>query len=142
MITMKTCPRLFTLEEANALLPELEERLSRILTKQEVQAQCHDFVLMEELLSQVEEPASPEVASSAMLERNIQELENSVGELEQDIEAIQEFGCLVRSVERGWVDFLGDLNGEKVYFCWKRGEKTIQYYHTCSSDVTERQPLF
>ena len=43
---MKIGARIFTLEEANALLPEIDSHLSRLADKKEAYARRHDELLM------------------------------------------------------------------------------------------------
>jgi len=59
--------------------------------------------------------------------------------MERDLIDIQKTGCILRNINKGWVDFLGKWKGEYVYFCWRRGEKSIQYYHTLKGGMTERR---
>ncbi|MCH8207271.1 MAG: DUF2203 family protein, partial [Chloroflexi bacterium] len=46
-----------------------------------------------------------------------------------DAHAIVERGILLRSVERGLVDFLSMRDGRLVCLCWVAGEPEIQTWH-------------
>jgi len=136
---MKIESRFFTIEEANALLPEIEARLHELQVKAEVYRRRHDEVFMEELLADTEKHQAEVPANE--LEANQISLEKAIVRLEEDIQKIRELGCILRSVERGWVDFPSRRGDETVYFCWKRGEKAIQYYHTAQEPWSTRHPL-
>lgn len=132
--------RRFSLEEANALLPELDSRLARLIHKKEAYARCHDELLMHELLVQAEyhagTPADPDG-----IEADIRAVEAAIEDMEKEIEQIRALGCVLRSIDRGWVDFLATRDGETIYFCWRRGEKSIQFFRSARGGMTARQPL-
>lgn len=127
---MKARLKIFNLDEANALLPELESLLGELEAKQEAFRRLHDELFFEELLHK----ASPS-------EARFQQLEETLVELEEEIEKIAKLGCLLRHPERGLVDFLAQKDEERIYYCWKRGENQIQFYHSLRGGFFERHPL-
>ncbi len=134
---MKAQPRIFTLEEANRILPELEAVLSQIYS-QKLRHDCrHDAFFMEELVH-LAEPKKELYDPGRKLEREAQELDQAFLELEKHINKVRELGCIIRSIGNGRIDFLGRLNGELVYFCWQLGEKSIQHYHPLRSPDSQR----
>ncbi len=137
---MKSRHRILSLEEANGLLPELEKRLSMILEKKEDYTRFHDTLFMEELLSWVEEGHAP-VRNQPSLDFGRQQLEGRISGIEKEIHELSEMGCILRNIEKGWVDFLGQRDGKLVYYCWKRGENQIQFYHPFRGDKTRRLEL-
>ena len=122
--------RTFTLEEANSLLPELESLLASLETKQEIVRQLHDEIFFEELL---ENDAPPDT--------RLQELEATLVRMEEEIQRIRTLGCRLRSPREGLIDFLSQRDAEWVYYCWKRGEKEIRFYHTLRGGFLERKPI-
>ncbi len=138
---MKSIPRLFTLDEANALLPQIEALLQMFLEKKEAYERLHDVFFMHELLAKAAPSGGGVHESSGGLDEEARQLDHSVSELEHEIDKIRSFGCIVRNLDRGWIDFLGrSQNGEQIYFCWKRGEKSIVFYHPVN-DTTQRLPF-
>ncbi len=133
---MKT--RIFSLEEANALIPELEALLECLHGKKRACERLHDMLLMDELLKEVE--SSRGNPASGSLEEEALRLEGSILEIQNEIEKIRSFGCIPRNLEHGWIDFQGQRNGQTIYFCWRRGEKSIQFYSSDASS-SERLPL-
>lgn len=61
--------------------------------------------------------------------------------LQHCLAAIQENGCLVKSVQEGLVDFPHIREGREVYLCWKYGEEDIQYWHEVDAGFAGRTPL-
>ena len=137
---MKNSPRVFSLDEANALLPELESLLTDLLKQKEKHARSHDELLIHELVTQAETHSGARVPLEEF-EQAARTLEGDLAGIEQIIQRISQLGCILRNAENGWIDFLGERDGERVYFCWKKGEKTIQYYHPFKDDMTARFPL-
>ena len=137
---MEFQPKVFSLEEANALIPELETLLACLDGKKEACERLHDMLLMDELLREAEAVQGAATAASGHLEEEARRLDGSVVEIRREMEKIKALGCILRSLERGWIDFPGRLAGQAVYFCWRRGEKTIQFY-SVDSKSSERLPL-
>ncbi len=122
--------KVFSLEEANALLPELDSLLEQFETKHDAFKRFEDQLFFEEILDHAEPH-----------ETKLKELEACLVALEKEIEKIQTLGCLLRHPERGWVDFLARRNEELICYCWRRGEEGIQFYHSLGGGFLERQPL-
>ena len=122
--------KVFSLEEANAVLPQLESLLAEFEAKHEAFQQLEDNLFFEEIL---ENAAPPET--------RLKELEERLARLEEEITKIQNLGCLLRHPERGWVDFLARREKEWICYCWRRGEQEIQFFHTLRGGFFERQPL-
>ena len=127
---MKNRVKVFSLEEANALLPELESLLAEFEAKHDAFQRLEDRLFFEEILDNT----NPE-------EAQLKELEDRLLALEKEIEKIQTLGCLLRHPERGWVDFVARRDMEWICYCWRRGEEGIQYYHSLRGGFFERQPL-
>jgi hypothetical protein len=142
---MKTQPRTFSLEEANALLPEIEAVLCRISEKKESYERLHDHLLMQELICQSSKTSATDpqndFTAEQILDADARTLDEAWASLQRDVEGILTLGCMIRSVERGWIDFRGRHEGKEVCFCWKKGERTIQYYHSVRGTETDRHLL-
>ena len=110
--------RYFTLEEANEALLEikplmgqlLERRARAVLRSQEI----------EHLLRHTHVDFGGRIPS---------ELAQGFAIIEELLTEIRSYGCVVKNLEAGLVDFLANLNGRDVYLCWRYGEERIAYYH-------------
>jgi hypothetical protein len=67
--------------------------------------------------------------------------ESSALRLKDVLEKIQEFGCLVKDLDIGLIDFPTLLNGEEVYLCWKLGESGIQFWHGVQEGFRGRKAI-
>lgn len=133
-------PRIFTLQEANALIPEVEKRFGHLLEMKEQYIKRHDELFLYELLAQAEHEAGL-TTDPQDLEKEIHSLEEAIQGLEKYLKDIQALGGVIRNIKRGEVDFLGRLGDEYVYFCWQRGEKQIRHYHSLKGGKMERKRL-
>jgi len=129
--------RYYTLEEANATLPWLEELLASMvpirdsLERQQI-----------EVMSMMQNRRGNGAAS------HDQEIEDSqkamailAQQLRQDLQEITDRGIIVRDVVRGLVDFPSQREGVTIFLCWLRGESQIEFWHSSDEGYGSRKPL-
>lgn len=123
--------RYFTVEEANSLLPELEPLMSRLLERRaRVVRNRHDVAdLMED--DHQSDMGSP--AASRMVQDMIA--------IERLAKKIRSYGCVIKDLNAGLLDFLAEHNGREVYLCWRYGEPRIEFYHDLHTGFSGRQAL-
>jgi hypothetical protein len=119
-------PRYFTLLDAERLLPDVER-----VIRQAIDLKAEMVATEQELHA-----ASRRIAMSGGAMVNHERLlmqkarrEASATQLKEAIDRIQEYGCLVKDLDIGLLDFPTLYRGEEVYLCWKLGENGIQYWH-------------
>jgi len=120
--------RVFSAEEANALLPRLTELLSRLRDT---------FNAAVEQASQTgRKVASSNGSASAAM---------SAGDAEREYVAVlsevEALGVIVRDADIGLVDFAAVREGEAIYLCWQLGEERIGFWHPRDTGFMGRQPL-
>ena len=121
----------FTLDEANSLVPWLEETFQSLgRVRQEYTA------LQERLTDLAKDPGSGDdttklSASAELLARQI----------EDGVEEILDRGIIVRDVSTGLVDFPSQRDGREVYLCWIGGETSIDFWHETDRGFAHREPL-
>jgi hypothetical protein len=132
--------RLFTEDQANALLQDLELIFLRLDPK---------LARLRELRELVEDSESyygeglvgapdRDRASYGDLIQEQSDLDRSV---EEDVETVLSLGCEVKDLYRGLVDFPTRIGNEVVYLCWQRGEDRVAWWHTLGSGFAGRKPL-
>ncbi len=132
-------PKLFTLEEAEALLPLIRRRLARF---QELFARyeaCQrDLAVLRLASSSGGDGANPDVQALVAKEG----LEKS---LLEDMRTIQlevlQSGCVPKSYQEGLVDFFALKNDRLVFLCWKQGDSRIKAWHTLEGGYAGRMPI-
>jgi hypothetical protein len=61
--------------------------------------------------------------------------------LKEAIERIQEYGCVIKDLDIGLVDFPTLFRGQEVYLCWKMGESGIGFWHGTDEGFAGRKPI-
>lgn len=71
----------------------------------------------------------------------LSELTQDFAAIEQLVRKIEAYGCVVKDIHSGLLDFLSLRNGREVYLCWRYGEPQIAFYHELHTGFSGRQPL-
>jgi hypothetical protein len=122
-----TTDRTFTVEEANALLPELTESLSEIRRARQV------ILARGEHLGRVAElNGGGEIG---------QELWDALSTLRREVEALTDRGIVLRDPETGLVDFPAQVEGRPAFLCWRLGEERVGFWHGPEGGFAGRRPL-
>jgi hypothetical protein len=125
--------RLFSEEEANELIPRLE-----ILMRQ-LQMQATSLRARIEELS-VDDPSILHSAMSEIVGR-YPELRSFASNMADAASQIESFGCILKDIDLGLIDFPYDAGDDIVFLCWQFGESRVVAWHSVDSGFSERQPL-
>ena len=127
-------PRLYTVPEANALLPRMDRLLARLRALYQTIAEAR--VRQQEPSDPVASGNGHHIASGGGAQRDAraEEFRSLLGELEA-------LGIELKDLEIGLIDFFSLRKGEMVFLCWKQGEPKIGYWHTVEGGYAGRQPL-
>jgi len=130
-------PKLFTLDEANRLLPSLEPLVRRLSELQQMLRERQQ--VLEEFRAAVGRSGGG-MPGGRFADARI-EAERLTGEITEGIRLAEEWGCVVKDLDQGLVDFLSRRAGETVFLCWRLGETSIQYWHGLKEGFAGRKPL-
>jgi hypothetical protein len=119
--------RLFTVEEANALLPDLRRSLDAI-------RQARHQVL------EGAEPFRGRAATNGGGEQR-PEYWQAMSTLREELEGLIALGIVLRDAESGLVDFPARMDGREVFLCWRPDEDRVGYWHGPESGFAGRRPL-
>ncbi|HEY8173304.1 MAG TPA: DUF2203 domain-containing protein [Dehalococcoidia bacterium] len=128
---------LFTLAEAEALLPRLRDEL---LAMQSCKRKIDELRVD---LSHAAERATGNghVQDEETLGAKRRSAEALVDELNQRLTAINELGVELKGIDEGLLDFPSEREGRTVYLCWRLGEDRIEWWHETEAGFAGRQPL-
>ena len=129
--------RQFTLEEANALVPWLEETFQRLGRVGEEHGVLH--TRLNELLRQRGSNGSS--SSSEEMDQAQENVDRLARLLQEGVQEILDRGIIVRDVVRGLVDFPSQREGREVFLCWIGGEERIEFWHETDRGFAHREPL-
>ena len=122
-----TTDRVFTVQDANAELPELRERLPRLR-----EARLGLIASSERITDAVASDGGGVAGSDWFRHQET---------LKTEVEYLSDRGILLRDPDTGLIDFPAERDGEHVFLCWRLGEGDVEYYHGVHSGFGGRKPL-
>ena len=130
-------PKLFTLAEANRLLPRLDSLLRRLRASHSEREQ------KEEVVDAFRRKAT--LDGGALPSDNLAETRQEIGRLSvilhEGLHEIESWGCLVKDLNLGLVDFVALRGNERVFLCWRLGEPEIRFWHSLEEGFAGRKPI-
>jgi hypothetical protein len=125
--------RLFTAAEANELIPRLE------VLMRELQLEAGRLrTTVADLTRADRELASADFSQLRELSPELKEIANRMADMAAQIES---FGCVLKDIEQGLVDFPFDSDGEVAFLCWQYGEPHVIAWHSVEGGFDNRRPL-
>lgn len=123
--------RIFTVDEANAALPQLTQLLQQVYSaRQAIMAAKPE--LWPVLKQSIGNGGSRQAA----------ELLPHFERLQAATKSIEDMGVLLKDLDQGLVDFLHRrADGREVYLCWRLGEEAVAYWHDLQAGFAGRQRL-
>jgi hypothetical protein len=121
--------KLFTLEEANALLPQVRLLIERI----------------DQALAALRRMApNAKRASESQGGGGIvggYHYSNALATFIATTQEIRGLGVEIKDFDQGLVDFPSRRDGRIVYLCWRRGEENIEWWHDLDAGFAGRKPI-
>lgn len=134
-----TQPRVFTLEEANSLLPRVNALVAQQLDRRSA-IEERLLVLAERTgvppEGVVEKPDDPEDVRG--IKRDIISRLHDYQSSWNDLESM---GIVLKDARTGLLDFYSRIDGKLVFLCWKYGEEAITHYHEVDQGFSGRKPI-
>lgn len=129
--------RIYTLEEARALLPEVRPVVERMAIS---------YRKVRGMQAQVVAASRGVSADGNLITDPFDDgADDPTGRLVQEIEEmaakLDGWGIEVKDPERGLIDFHWEKDGRLVYLCWELGEDDIRYWHHLDAGFAGRRPI-
>ncbi len=126
----------FSPEKANALIPVLAPLIEELWIKRRELA----IKLLEQdpALRKARGRAGASTAERRGETRRTTELKADIVRMINRIEA---YGCVLKEIDLGLLDFPALRAGRPVFLCWKAGETSVSYWHGTDEGFANRQPL-
>ena len=129
-----TYARLFTVQEANELLPKLRTLVERILDNIRRLKSVSEAVIRRDGL----DPEAPDLMEQLRRDPEVTKL---IHQVQEWVEEINAHGCVCKGVEQGLIDFPCMLGAEVVFLCWQLGEPTVGFWHRIEDGFAGRKAL-
>jgi len=153
-------PRIWTVEEANSLVPRLSFLIGQQLaTAAEIERCWRRLVELVDAGAPAVALAGGQRAAAAAArarpEQTLararsgspearaaeQELTQRISAYETGWRQVEELGVSVKDQQTGLCDFYGRVEGRLVCLCWRYGEEGVRYYHEIDAGFAGRKPL-
>ena len=131
----------FTVEEANALLPEVRAALDQIHSLRDVAGGEMDQLAVLDALwgDLVSQSTNPDHEEYVQHHHSLAECRRAIEELIQERLLDRGLRFPVGGLEHGLVDFPTTLDGRWVYLCWQSDEPAVEYWHELSGGYAGRR---
>ena len=123
--------RKYTLEEANALLPEVRPVLT------ELRGIWLDASPERRAFERVQASAAGPVEVSLAHQR----LVGALWEVQPLVAWVRSRDIVLRDPATGLVDFFSEIDGQDCFLCWRLDEDEIRYWHGTDEGFVNRKPL-
>ncbi len=135
-------PEVFSLEAANALLPQIRTICERqFARRRDIENALQD--LGEKTGESGQNGGT--VTMSADDKPSVREMKRAIVSLVERYRAgwreIEGLGVVVKDPRVGLCDFLGQLDGRPVYFCWRYGEDRVNHWNALHENAASRREL-
>lgn len=128
--------RLFTVDEARALLPRARGMVVALRDRKAELDQHHAAYLL--LAGRVE---GAEGRHDQALARHHGAVTRLAGEIEVMLAGFLALGVEVKGIDQGLLDFRSRRDGRTIYLCWQFDEPDIAFWHELATGFLGRQPL-
>ena len=130
--------RLFTVAEANRMLPYLRSALTEAAGHRERWRQGAEELRRIEAVGRT--PQGPLILAADHRAVHAT-MEQHLGAVSAVLEQIAAHGCQVKDLTTGLCDFPAVIDGEPVLLCWRLDEPAVAHYHDPVAGFRGRRPL-
>lgn len=130
--------RYFRIEQAERLLPQV-----RVAIEAAIEAR-RDYNNSEQQLQQALRRITMlggSLANRESIAADRMQREQSAKALNEAIQHIHSFGCQVKDLDIGLIDFPTRFEDREVLLCWKLGENGIGWWHGTEEGFRGRKPI-
>lgn len=128
-------PKVFTLEEASALMEPVRRIVRQIQTDK---GRADEGRVAYEKLDEAHARGNGYDMKREILATQIIDNMKAV---QAGFNRLKEIGCELKDIEMGLIDFPSIRDGKLINLCWMIDEEHIAYWHTLDKGFASRQPL-
>lgn len=135
--------RFYSLDDANALLPDLADVAGRLRDQRAELVALRDAFRDRETASVgrtiAGEPA--DASNDAELRRLQLRIRGLVDQMQAEVAWLDERAIVLRDIASGLIDFPALVNGRQVWLCWRLGEGSLGWWHELETGFGGRRTL-
>jgi len=126
--------RIFSLAEANALIPWVKTRLAMLVDDKRALDRVQSSLSLLTPQMRGNDHRSDALALEVELERLLETVADG-------IHAFVSAGIQLKDIEAGIIDFPARHRGRIVLLCWRLGEEQIEFWHEMNTGFAGRRPI-
>jgi len=130
--------KLFSPEKANALIPKVAPLVEELWAKRRDLA---IRLLESDPVVRGIEPAPQRRMATPRSPFQPGRFSEQKAEIVRIINRIEAYGCIVKDIDLGLLDFPSMRDGRTVYLCWKSGEPHVSHWHGMDEGFADRKAL-
>ena len=131
---------LLTVVDVNQRLP-----LVRSIVR-DVMELHRDITLRKQRMMSLRERYPAAGGDDSVYEQEVVQMESELSQDEQRLDdfaqELHQIGGTLTDAQSGTVDFPGDMDGERVWLCWRSDEPEVLYWHSGDCGKTNRVSLY
>ena len=130
---MSDSRRIYTIDEANDLIPQVRAVLLQLAVEQRRLDASHA-----EMHRQLDANGDPGSAAAAgRQEAEVADIREGMRTL---LLHLSEMGVELRDLEMGLIDFPGERDGAPVWLCWRLSDPSVAFWHPTDEGYASRRP--
>ena len=135
-----TGPRIYERHEVDEMIPHLEEILLRLDAHRD---QLQTLKIRVNALEMIwgEKIREKSCSDHGEFTNHMEEMEKVQGFFKRRADEIADLGGQVKGLEPPLIDFYGVQEGHLVFWCWTRGETSVDHWHHLDEGFAERHPV-
>jgi hypothetical protein len=139
--------RIYSLEDANALVPDLAVVAGRLRDERNELVGLRDAYrdregdLVEILMAGEPVAGGDMEGDDPELRRLRLRMRGMVDQMQADVAWLDERGIVLRDIPTGLLDFPAVVSGRQAWLCWRLGEERIDFWHDADEGLAGRRPL-
>jgi hypothetical protein len=129
--------RYYSIDEANAAVPEVERILIALRDQREELINLRDRVV-------AASPPDDETPTAAVAERiRLLRLgmQGLIDQMQAGVARLVEMDITLRDISTGLIDFPALVTGRPIWLCFRLGESTVEHWHPHDEGFDSRRPL-
>jgi hypothetical protein len=130
---MPDARRTYTIDEANALIPQVRAVLLQLAVEQRRLDEAHQE--MHRLVDAAGDAGGASGASDQEVE--VTRIREGMGSL---LAHLDQMGVELRDMEMGLVDIPGQRDGAPVWLCWRLADPRVAFWHRADEGYGSRRP--
>ena len=132
--------KLLTVQEANALLPQVRLSLRSLRGLKSIILRGQAQIEIEEMTGSNDQ-GQLDFPAQAAINHQMETLQAKTLEFEREFEKLFAMGVQLKDLDSGLVDFYSRRGTEIVFLCWKEGESEITHWHSLEGGFRNRESL-